>query len=544
MGAATFQAAKKPVVAAAKKKSGLPSPARMIDVTIDEIQVWRGQPRLARNARYDTLKESIRNMGGLERPIDLTTEPGVEGYVTRKGGGTRLLILHELWAETGDRRFYQHTLPLHEYPGPVAMRVSHNIENLERGEQTWGDTARSIAQLCADLNDELGDFYERTLRDRASIITARGLPLRHNRLTLYQYTVERLLEHLPKAFGAGMGRPRVEAIRKLEKQFEAHVQREAIDMLPDWKNAFVECLKTADADDVDIDALERTLSLRLKNDFDIHIVDSQLSQKHPDAGHQSGQTGAVEQGAQINGSKRQAGPSGTNSGQVPPGTNSGSGFGPTGTRDSAEMRHGAVPGGSGPSGTSDPATTDGDEEIGESGPTGTSQDEPLETPENLRDRASQLSVDLATEYGLLGGALFAVNNPPVGLGYGVSDLDAVRLHEREDWQDCLLVFSVMHACMWASVLVDVELGFLQREALAEIGDSSPEVVGAAVSWDHPRATQVAVHRQHLQCRVSAGLATDQETALIGKLQSLEGLATAYAAAMRNARDKLQAVDHG
>lgn len=506
---ATFEAAKKPVVAAIRNTTGLPPPAKMIDVTIDEIQVWRGQPRLARNARFDSLKESIRNMGGLERLIDLTIEPGVEGYVTRKGGGTRLEILNELWSETGDRRFYQHTFPLHEYPGPVAMRVSHNIENLERGEQTWGDTARSIAQLCADLNDELGDFYERTLRDKARIITERGLPLRHNRLTLYQYTMDRLLEHLPKAFGAGMGRPRVEAIRKLEKTYEEHVVGKALDRLADWKNVFVECLQKADSDDVDVEALERTLTLRLKNEFDIHIVDSQLSQKHPDAdklgtrGGTSGKANAGEQGARGNHRNSKSGPTGTN----------GSGKAPDESLDA------------------------------ESGPSGTSPDAPVETPENLRDRASQLSVDLATDYGLIGGALFALNDPVVGLGYGVSHPDAVRLHEREDWQDCLLVFSVMHACMWASILTDVELGFLQRDALAEIGDSSPEVVGMAVSWDHPRATQIAVHRQHLQCRVSAGLATDSETVLIGKLQSLEGLATAYAATMRNERDKRQAVTH-
>jgi len=131
---ATFDAATKPKIAAVANTRELTAGIQHIDVTIDEIRVWAGQPRQVRNAGYDGLKESIRNIG-LERPIDLTKEPGVEGYVTRKGGGTRISILESLWEETGDRKFYQHTFPLHPYPGDVAMRVSHNIENLERGEQ-------------------------------------------------------------------------------------------------------------------------------------------------------------------------------------------------------------------------------------------------------------------------------------------------------------------------------------------------------------------------------------------------------------------------
>ena len=105
--------------------------------------------------------------------------------------------------------------------------------------------------------------------------------------------------------------------------------------------------------------------------------------------------------------------------------------------------------------------------------------------------------------------------------------------------ECLLVHSVMHSCMWASVMIEIELGFIRRDVLEEIDESSPDRIGRAEAWQPPRSAQVLVHRQSMVSRINAGIATDREIDLIRKLESLEELAASFASAMRMQRDCVQ-----
>lgn len=515
--AATFDAANKPKVAAVENTKGLTGPIQHIDVTIDEIQVWSGQPRLVRNAAYDGLKESIRNIG-LEKAIDLTIEPGVEGYVTRKGGGTRIDILESLWEETKDPKFYQHTFPLHPYPGDVAMRVSHNIENLERGEQTYGDTARSIAQLCVDLEKQTGNFKSLTLRAKADVITQWGLPIKANRLMLYLYTVERLLDNLPKAFNSGLGRPRVEAIRRVEKRYNDHVAQHVNDRSSDWEATFLQTLNIVDSESFDIEVFEKELGTVLQNKFNTSIPTRKQSPDLLDTGAVPGNT---EHGNPTTSST-------ANQKKTPS---------PLATKNNNQSVNdeNAYPSNPVPTGNNDSNT--------ESSLDGKLACEAANfshctTPLQVREQASSVAIKLATDYGMKD-ALYTLTDPPVGLGYGVLSPDFGKLHERETWKDCLLVHSVVHSSMWASILIDVELGFLQRPVLNELNDSNPTTIGRAEAWSSPRPIEVVAHRQYLQSRVSAGTATSQQILLIKELSSMEQLAAQYARLMKAEQESRQ-----
>ena len=81
--------------------SDAPSP---LIVAIARIQPYERNPRHGRNPEYDRIKDSIRS-NGLDQPLVITQRPGAADYIVHTGGNTRLLILKELYEETGDERF-------------------------------------------------------------------------------------------------------------------------------------------------------------------------------------------------------------------------------------------------------------------------------------------------------------------------------------------------------------------------------------------------------------------------------------------------------
>ena len=480
-------------------------PPRNIDVTLEDFRVWPGQPRRAPNPRYDSLRESIARIG-LERPIDLTQMPGEDGYVTRRGGGTRIAILWELWRKEKDERFFRHTFPLHPWPGVVAQRISHAIENLERGEQTWGDTTRAALDLCGDMAKLSDDFADLSLRNKAERISSAGWPMRHGRLGLYLYTAERLLPHLPQAFDAGMGRPRVEVLRTLDLELHKLVKEADAARVDEYEALFIDVIKRHDDQDLDLGRIEQSLREDVLRRFGVQAREASA----PDLLTEPPAGGASDAGEPARPEK------------------------PTARTADEET----APSGSETSAADDKATQAG---IG----TATSAAAPARgsasthpsldakpvresTVTAVRSAASTLALDLATRYGMVHGALYALTDPPVGLSYGVDSPDAVRLHESDNWGDALLAHSVMHFCMWSSVLVDVELGFAAAKLLEELQDSSPEKVGLSDGLEAPRATHVALRRQLLRSRRAAGLTNDPENQLLGDLDRLEHLATRYA----------------
>jgi len=112
-------------------------------VPIDQIELYDRNPRRARNPNYAEIKESIRASGVLQNPR-ITRRPGAPRYMLAFGGNTRLAILRELHAETGDPRFAAVDCDFVPWSSEAAVLVGHLIENETRGELSFIDKARGV----------------------------------------------------------------------------------------------------------------------------------------------------------------------------------------------------------------------------------------------------------------------------------------------------------------------------------------------------------------------------------------------------------------
>ena len=78
--------------------------AEVIVLDVIRINSYEQNPRRSDNPEYDRIKSSIQN-SGLDQPLVITQRPEAADYIVRAGGNTRLRILKELYAETGDPNF-------------------------------------------------------------------------------------------------------------------------------------------------------------------------------------------------------------------------------------------------------------------------------------------------------------------------------------------------------------------------------------------------------------------------------------------------------
>jgi ParB family protein of integrating conjugative element (PFGI_1 class) len=126
---------------------------RSLDVS--QIKSYEHNPRRAENTEYDRIKASIRREG-LGQPLVVTQRPGDAHYVVHAGGNTRLRILKELFAETGDRRFGTVACVCRSWTGEADVLLAHLKENDLRGDLTFVDKARAVAESKRLLEEETG----------------------------------------------------------------------------------------------------------------------------------------------------------------------------------------------------------------------------------------------------------------------------------------------------------------------------------------------------------------------------------------------------
>ena len=107
------------------------------------LQPYDRNPRHDRNPEFDRIKASIR-AHGLDQPLVITQRPGATDYTVHSGGNTRLLILKELFAETGDNRFSQIPCLFRPWQRESAMLLAHLRENDLRGDLTFIDKAQAV----------------------------------------------------------------------------------------------------------------------------------------------------------------------------------------------------------------------------------------------------------------------------------------------------------------------------------------------------------------------------------------------------------------
>ncbi|MCY3820475.1 MAG: ParB N-terminal domain-containing protein [Gammaproteobacteria bacterium] len=203
-------------------------------IEVCRISRYERQPRSAENPAYGRLKAAIRR-DGLTQPLAVTRRQGAAGYVLWGGGSTRLRILKELAAETGEPRFAVAQCLLRPWRGEAELLLSHVKENELRGPVPFVDLAVAVASLRAMLEREAdAAFDERRLARR---LGALGFEIDSGTIALATYVVERLSPVLPLA-AQGLGRSDIESTRSLDQGARALWRDWSIDAVEEYERVF------------------------------------------------------------------------------------------------------------------------------------------------------------------------------------------------------------------------------------------------------------------------------------------------------------------
>lgn len=200
----------------------LPDPTlpTRIRINLTQVIAFKNNPRKTRNPKYDEIKESIRT-SGLDTPPDVTREKTTDPYMIRNGGNTRLEILNELWAETGDRKFFEFDCVFHPWTDEFDLFIRHVKENEMRGQMSFIE--RALAAKKAKDEIEKQDGKSISLRELSKRLTEKGWPIDFSNLGQLLYAEEKLLPLIPNAFWElNIGIDSVKKIRKLFDHCESY----------------------------------------------------------------------------------------------------------------------------------------------------------------------------------------------------------------------------------------------------------------------------------------------------------------------------------
>lgn len=186
-----------------------------VKTNINRIQPYERNPRHGGNPEYDRIKDSIRH-NGLDQPLVITQRPDCSDYVVHSGGNTRLIILKELFAETGEARFGEILCVITPWKGESSVVLAHLRENDLRGNLIFIDRARALEDARQLLAEEL-DVRSLTQRQFEQELCKAGYRLNRPGLSLMTYAVQTLSELIPVALDGGLGRDPVRGIRALDR---------------------------------------------------------------------------------------------------------------------------------------------------------------------------------------------------------------------------------------------------------------------------------------------------------------------------------------
>lgn len=183
-------------------------------VTIDQLKPYDLNPRIVKNPLFDDIKASIRERG-LDAPPAITRRPGETHYIIRNGGNTRLQILHELWTETKNERFFKINCLFRPWQNEIVVLTGHLVENELHGQLTFIERAIAIQKLY-ELYRNTYD-YTLTQKQLAEKLTNQGYPTSEYSVSRMLESVNFLLPYISNALYGGMSRKLVDRILRLRR---------------------------------------------------------------------------------------------------------------------------------------------------------------------------------------------------------------------------------------------------------------------------------------------------------------------------------------
>jgi integrating conjugative element, PFGI_1 class, parB family protein len=183
----------------------------VISINLDDIHEFALNPRRADNPLFAEIKASIATIG-LQQPLKVTRRPGEAGYTLYDGGNTRLRALKQLWQETHDEKFFYQRCHFVPYVSDADILLHHMVENEVRGEMTLLDKSLAVWRLKSLY--EQGQDKSLSVRELVDLLGQQGWTIKRSMASVFVFTAQHLADRLPQALAAGMGKPRIEEIRK------------------------------------------------------------------------------------------------------------------------------------------------------------------------------------------------------------------------------------------------------------------------------------------------------------------------------------------
>ena len=233
----------------------------VISINLDDIHEFALNPRRADNPLFAEIKASIATIG-LQQPLKVTRRPGEAGYTLYDGGNTRLRALKQLWQETHDEKFFYQRCHFVPYVSDADILLHHMVENEVHGEMTLLDKSLAVWRLKSLYEQAQGKSL--SVRELAELLAQQGWAIKHKTVSIFVFTAQHLADRLPQALAAGMGRARIEEIRKTFHAIRKYVdERFAAPQTLSGEAAqrgYLDHLAATDDTDFAADCLEAALS--------------------------------------------------------------------------------------------------------------------------------------------------------------------------------------------------------------------------------------------------------------------------------------------
>ena len=190
---------------------------QILTLNIEQVSTYDKNPRIQKNAEYDSIYESIKS-NGLENSLCVTQRPDDDplSFFLIRGGNTRLTIIKELYKETGDKKYYEFNAHFKEWRSESIAVIGHLRENDARGDYVFIDRALGIRQAKIELQAETSE----KLSDRELIktLSKHGYKVSRADLMRMNYAVDILQPICPGLLTTGIGPSIIDNIKKLDKK--------------------------------------------------------------------------------------------------------------------------------------------------------------------------------------------------------------------------------------------------------------------------------------------------------------------------------------
>ncbi len=233
------------------------------------IKPYERNPRRCENPEYDRIKASIR-ASGIDQPLVITQRPGSSDYIVHSGGNTRLLVLKDLYEETGDDRFSRVQCLFKPWNRESDVLLAHLRENDLRGGLTFIDKALAILDIKQLLEDEL-DIGVLSQRRLQAVLREGGYSVSDTLISRMGYAVEVLLPLIPQALSAGLGRPQVQKIRALGRAACRIWEQRGLGDEGEFNQVFATLCQRYDDPDWDTDLLRSAIETEIAEQADLSV---------------------------------------------------------------------------------------------------------------------------------------------------------------------------------------------------------------------------------------------------------------------------------